>query len=1280
MKRIPLESDGLASDVGCCDVVFIEERPFVRWRLRSALILFSSFLACLALGSSASLLAEAANGEHEQRSSTGAIDSVALAPPTPAPDGGKRFEKMSADRTSVTFVHQWTPPDRYKANVDRSSAGGGTAIGDYDGDGRADIYLSRPFGGGRLYRNLGDFRFEDATTQAGLAGDTAWGAGCSFVDIDGDGDLDLYVCGFDCPNRLFINQGNGTFREQAKDFGLDFNGSSITMAFADYDNDGDMDGYLVTNRPYVSQEMATLTKKAIGAQLIRRGKQLYMPEKYRDFIDLLPRPTGKFVLITAGQIDHLFRNNGDGTFTDVSEQAGMSGHDMGLSATWWDYNEDGYPDLYVANDFYGPDRLYRNNRDGTFTDVIAVSIPHTPWYSMGVDVADINNDGRLDLFSSDMSGTTHYKQKLAMGDMESQGWFLEFGQPRQYMRNALYLNTGADRFMEAAQMAGLPNSDWTWSPKFADFDNDGWVDLFISNGMTGDYFNADLMAANRHQDKEHKKTPPLKRDTNLAMKNLGDLQFQSVASEWGLDHTGVSFGAAVADLDGDGHLDLVVNNFEQEASVYRNHGREVERRVMLRLKGTVGNRFGIGALVRIETTAGLQVRYLSLASGFASANEPLVHFGLGEVNAIDKLTVRWPSGAVQTFESLPADHFYTITEPTAAPTSMTHSTAAPQTIFVRSDRLPSIRHRETPYDDFAREPLLPNKLSQLGPCLAMGDIDDDGHDDLFVGGAAGQRGRLYVRRGERFEPHNDPLLSGADEPFHGDRASEDMGALFFDVEGDGDLDLYVVSGGVECEPQAQVLADRLYINDGRGQFSKASESQLPEVRDSGSCVVAADFDRDGDLDLFVGSRVVPGQYPLAPHSRLLRNDSADAQPRLTDVTDALAPGLQTTGLVTGAIWSDADGDGWLDLLVTHEWGPVKFYRNAQGRLVDQTAAAGLAERLGWCNGVSAGDVDRDGDVDYVVTNFGHNTKYHPTPEHPAAIYYGDFDGSGRRQIVEAKKQDENYLPVRGKSCSQNAMPFLSDKFPTYHDFALAGLEEIYTPKLLEESLHLEVNSLASGVLLNDGQGHFTFEPLPRLAQIAPSFGSALVDINGDGRLDLVLAQNFFGPQRETGRMDGGLSLLLMGDGHGRFEPVWPSASGIIVPQAATSLVATHLDDDNRPDLLLGVNDGELIAYENRLDVAHEHLRVRLVGQSPNPQAIGARVLLGLSDGAQQIAEVHAGGGYLSQASPTLTFGLGDAQPTQLVIRWPTGRTTTHDLHHQRERHDAVIVINQPASQ
>ena len=1197
-------------------------------------------------------------------SASGGIEAEELAERS-GPAGKRSFDLLDSDQTGIDFVHHWVSPETRSFTFGQVFMGCGIAIGDYDGDRRPDLYLCRAQGGDRLYRNLGAFRFEDVTERAGLKDDDYWGMTGTFADINNDGHLDLYICGYDATNKLFVNQGDGTFKDEAAAFELDFRGASVIMAFADYDLDGDLDGYLLTNHihPGDGDEQAGSTFRKMEI----RDSRLAYEEAHREQ-GYLTYPSSRrgHYFDAAGQYDHLYRNNGDGTFTDVTRQAGIDGNYYGLSVTWWDYNADGRPDLYVANDYAGPDALYRNNGDGTFTDVIQTAMPHTPWYSMGSNVADLNNDGHFDYMGSDMSGSNHYKQKMGMGDMEKFAWFLSHPTPRQYMRNALYVNTGRGRFMEAAYLAGLADTDWTWAIKFADFDSDGWVDLFVSTGMSRDWTNSDLVMQSRGRRNRWElwRDQPPRREANFAFRNLGDLRFKDVSASWGLDYFGVSLGAALGDLDSDGDLDIVVNNFEEPPGVLRN-GSEDGNLVKIRLLGTDGNRFGVGATVRIETAQGQQSRYFTPYRGFASTDEPVIHFGLGEAEKIKRLTVHWPGGPEQVFEDLPANRFYTITEPAGGTPEKRPAPTDPE-LFAESAALASLQHVEAPYQDFRRQPLLPNKLSQLGPGLAWGDVDGDGDEDVFLSGAAGRMGLLHINDGQG------KFRWGPLEPFAADKEAEGMAPLFFDADGDRDLDLYVVNGGYEFDPGDSRLQDRLYLNDGSGRFTRAPDDALPDLRQGGSCAAAADFDRDGDLDLFVGGRLLPGNYPATPRSYLLRNEGG----RFVDATEEAAPFLVYPGLVTSGLWSDATGDGWVDLLVTLEWGPVKLYRNDGGQLVDMTDDSGLAERSGWWNGIAGGDVDGDGDIDYVATNFGLNTKYHATVDKPAQAYYGDMDGSGRMRFVEAEYEGETLFPIRGKSCSTAATPMLGEKFGTFSDFAVASLQDIYTPQCLLEAYYLEANTLESGVWVNRGDGRFEFRALPRLAQISPGFGVSLEDVDGDGHLDLYLVQNFFSPQAETGHMDGGVSLLLRGRGDGSFSPVWPDRSGLVVPGDAMGLSSVDLNQDGWVDFAVSVNDGPVQTFVNQGHTENRTVRIRLRGAGGNPTGAGAWVTVEHADGSKQVREVYAGGSYLSQSGSDLHFGLGSIPRVKAVeVRWPNGKTSRHPLADDQR----FIALDEPAS-
>ena len=1179
------------------------------------------------------------------------IQSTPLTRDASPVDASTRFLQLDSKATGIVLSTAATSRLAEKKIAEstmyfREDSYSAIAIADLNQDQRPDIIITHPYGGMQLFQNQGDLRFKDVTREAGLHAPDFWGRGANPADLDNDGDLDLFVAGNGEANRLYWNQGNSIF-EAATSHGLNHKDPNVCMAFADYDLDGDLDGYLVVGDTSGSDGFTEDFKMDVE---FRNGKAIIPPE-FQEVYDVLLHPQLGPQVVKVGQNDHLYRNNGDGTFTDVTKTAGISGPGWGLAASWLDYNHDGWPDIYVANDFYTPDKLYHNNGNGTFTDVIATVLPHTPWFSMGTDVADINNDGLMDFIGTDMSGSTHYKSKMGMGDMEKSSWFLTLPTPRQYMRNALYLNTGTHRFMEIAQMAGVANTDWTWTPKFADLDNDGWIDLFFTNGMTRDLTNSDYVnqaaALKTHAEKRaFWKSKGRKKDRNLAFRNHGDLRFESVGKAWGLDAARVSFGAATADLDGDGDLDLITTNLDEPVSVYRNQSVPGEHRVKIRLKGTQSNRWGVGARVELKAGGLKQLRYLNLTQGYISSSEPLLHFGLGKVARIDGLTVHWPSGVRQVLTNLAADRFYTITEPEKSEAPPPSPPLSPS--FISTDRLSSVVHREDTFDDFKLQPLLPNKLSQLGPGMAWADVDGDEDADLFTCGATDQASSLWLQQADgKFQ-------AARNNAFDFFAKQEDLSALFFEFNGDGAPDLYVVSGGSGYQAGSPFLHDRLYLNDGRGNFRMA-KSTTPRITDSGGPVAAADFDRDGDLDWFVGGRFVPGAWPTAPTSHLVQNEHGTST-RI--VTDERAPGLAAAGMVTAALWTDMDADGWIDLLVAHEWGAIRLWHNDKGTLREIPRTSGLPTHSGWWNGLAAGDVDNDGDMDFAASNFGLNTKYHASVNQPVIAHYGDMDGSGVPRFIEASYEQGTLFPVRGRSCSSRAIPGLAVQFPDFDSFARAPLIDIYPKHCLANALRLEVNTLESGVFLNDGSGRFTFKPLPRLAQTSPGFGLALTDVNEDGDLDLYMVQNFYGPQPETGHMDGGVSLLLYGNGDGTFEPIMPHRSGLVVPGDAKGLSLVDLNRDARPDFVVAINNGAMMSFERQMKETPNTLRLRLKGPPGNPTCIGTRVTVEFENGSKQTAEVRAGGSYLSQSYGPLIFTAGNRSVKGLRINWPNGQRSS----------------------
>ena len=1176
------------------------------------------------------------------------------------------FELLPGAATGIDLAHDFPTNAPFDWLTDQAS-GAGVCVGDYDDDGLPDIFITHHNRGNRLYRNLGRWRFADVTDKAGVGGAGRWCTGATFVDLDNDGRLDLCVCVFNGPNLLYLNQGDGTFKESAPLRGLDFSGASVMMAFADYDLDGSLDAYLVTHRLNVGTGygLPRSSKEAQNRAILQVGRtgQIRVNPPFEELFATMDKGNGRTELIIAGQRDYLYHNNGQGVFSVANTTARINGNDIGLAATWWDYNEDGLPDLYVSNDYRGPDRLYRNEGGGVFAEVAASALPHVPWASMGADVADIDNDGHLDFFAADMSGSTHFRRQISMLNLEKDRWFLESANPRQYPRNALYLNTGTGRMLEVAYLTGLANTDWTWSPKFGDLDNDGRIDLFLTTGMSRDFVDNDLMATHRERGGLVGAARPccVKPTGRIAIWGISNSKASARNGGW--IRSPPAMARPWPTWIGMGTWTWWSPTSARPVSVYRHTGT-AGHRVLLRLKGTRSNSWGVGSTVTAQTPAGTQTRYLSLTSGFASSNEtpPALRFGRrGEHRLPDGAVARWPTPVLcpSGRRLLLYDHR---THERGAPSANPGPRAHPVCPFR------ALCGRPSPGAAFRRF---------FAPAaLAL--------ETLPARSGLGRRrcGRRRFRGpllGWRRRARRPAVCAGRTRPFPGfprNRVSRRTRPVRTPAPassmptGTGRWTCTSCREASSANRAIRCCATGSISMTAAGHFRKAPQGALPDERDSGSVVAAADFDRDGDLDLFVGGRSIPGAYPLAAPSHLLVNDGG----KFTDRTADLAPDLRRLGMVTSAVWSDVNNDGWLDLLVTLEWGPIALFLNHQGRLDEATSAAGLAGWRGLWQGIAAGDVDGDGDIDYVVTNLGLNTRYHATPEFPALLYYGEFEESGTRHLVEAYYENGVLLPVRGKSCVAAAIPSLAARFATFASYARACLADIYPPPLLERARRFEAETLASGVLLNDGAGHFQFRPLPRLAQAAPGFGVALADFDGDGTPDLYLVQNFFSPQPETGRMDGGLSLLLRGNGDGTFAPIPPKQSGLLVPGDAKSLVVTDLNGDGWPDFVVGVNDGEPLAFENRGSPGNRPLTVRLAGKPGNPTAVGARVTLTRTDGRTRSAETGAGGGYLSQSSPLLTFGLGETNQVRAIhVRWPNGViTSATPIPEQR-----ALILSQP---
>jgi len=1011
--------------------------------------------------------------------------------------------------------------------------GGGVAIGDLTGDALPEVVLTSNQDGPKLYLNVGHFQFRDITKEAGIAEHDRWATGVTLADVNGDGKLDIYVChaglkpGALRANTLYVNQGmtDGIprFKEMAAQYGLADTGYSTQAAFFDYDGDGDLDMFLIRNSP---RPVSTIAIKNERNQ--------------RD-------PLGGH---------ELYRNDGT-RFVDVSERAGIYGPEIGfgLGVAVGDVNRDGRPDVYVANDFFERDYLYLNNGNGTFREVLEDALPVSSYFSMGVDIADIDNDGWPDIYTSDMLPedddrlkTTQSFEPWTLYDAKAHDGF-----DHQLMRNMLQHNNGNGTFSDLAWQAGVARTDWSWAALIADFDLDGNKDIFVTNGLAKDVTSQDYIAflsqdqtllAATHGGKERVDFTSLinaMTSTKLpdyAFRNNGDLTFAKVSAAWGLDRPSFSNGAAYGDLDGDGAPDLVVNNVNDEAFVYRNNARTelpANRYLQVMLEGDSANPFAVGARVTLRSGNSQFVQELQPTRGFQSSVDYTLTLGVGSIDTLDSVTVDWPDGRASRMTHVATNQLIRLTQADARSQPPNRPTAQPPLFQEVTGQVGlDFVHHENDFVDFNREPLIPRMVSREGPFVTVGDVNRDGLDDFFIGGAKGQHSALYIQR------PNGTFVATNQQLFAADAISEDLGAAFFDANGDGNLDLYVVTGGNEFSDLAPALEDRLYLGDGHGRFSKTTR-MLPLLFGSGSRIaVSKDY-------LFVGGRVVPGRYGITPQSTLLKNDGRG---HLTDVTARVAPELARVGMVTDALWADVDHDGRLDLIVVGEWMPITVFRNT-GTKFERLAVRGLEHSAGWWNRIIAGDFNGDGRPDFVLGNFGLNTRLHASLAEPARMYVKDFDGNGfPEQIVTLYElatvsQDRKSLPLALRDELTNALPYLKPRYPKYSDYAGQTVAQILG-SALNDAVVKQAETFATTLALSNRDGSYTLVPLPSEAQIAPVYGVLAGDFNHDGNVDLLLAGNFSGVQPEIGSMMASYGLMLRGNGRGGFTPLYGDQSGFVV--------------------------------------------------------------------------------------------------------------------------------------
>ena len=1044
-----------------------------------------------------------------------------------------QFTKLSTAETGIDFKNGLTETHKYNYfTYPYMYLGGGVSTGDINNDGLEDIFFTGNMVSNKLYLNKGDLQFEDISESAGIVGDERWYSGTTFVDINQDGYLDIYcsVNGKNPPhnNVLYINNGDNTFTEKAAEYGIDCDGHSMQSTFFDYDKDGDLDLY-VANYPPTSF-VAPVPYYA------------YMQENHE-----------------LKDSDRLYRNDG-GTFTDVTVEAGLSNFGLSLGVVASDVNGDGYTDIFVSNDFNAPDFLFINNQDGTFTNQIDTSLQQTSFFGMGADIADFNNDGHMDIFQLDMSAEDNFRSKANMSSMDPDAFYqsVNMGLHHQYMQNSLQLNNGNEAgelplFSNVARLAGVSSTDWSWGGLLADFDNDGWKDLFVTNGIRRDVNNKDFYGKYRdffdklenspeYENKEEEvgllnylDELPSQKLSNYMFHNTKDLTFVKKSKEWGFEEKTFSNGVAYSDLDNDGDLDLVINNLEDIASVYRNNSTNTNQ-LTIDLDGN-GEVLPNNSKVAIYTTDGIQVQEHNLVRGYLSSVSPLLHFGLGSVNKVDSVLVTWPNGKMTKLTDVGANQKlsiqYTPGQTQIANLKKTHE---PQKLFQAIKDTTLTLHQENPFDDFDIEILLPHKNSTLGPALATGDLNNDSIDDYIIGSSIGTHAKVFLQdqKGDFTELEVPDLAA--------DKYYEDLGILIFDADDDGDNDFYIASGGNEFSAGSKGYEDRFYENLGNNNFQR-NKSAIPDTKISGLDVTASDYDHDGDLDLFVGGRLIPKKYPYPADSHILENVSDASGPKFVPATEKVLPELKSLGLVTASNWVDFDNDGWEDLVVVGEWMPIKFYKNMKGTFKDVSEELLDDPLSGWWFDVQKGDFDNDGDQDLIVGNLGKNYKYQASVEAPFKIYLNDFDLNDKADIVLSYKKGDTEFPVRGRQCSSEQMPAIKNKFKDYNSFASASLNQIYTSKMLEESLSYGITSFASIYLENDG-GKFSAKPLPQLAQLSSINKFVVKDFDSDGHLDAVLAGNLYNAEVETPRNDASFGLFLKGDGAGNFNAQTMMESGL----------------------------------------------------------------------------------------------------------------------------------------
>jgi hypothetical protein len=1077
-------------------------------------------------------------------------------------DSSKLFTRLDESRTGIDFRNQLFENDAFNVlNYIYFYNGGGVAIGDINNDGLPDILFTGNMVKNRLFLNKGNFKFEDITAKSGIADEQGWCTGATMVDINGDGKLDIYICrsADGNPERrknlLYINNGDLTFTEKGEEYGLADAGYSTQAVFFDYDKDGDLDMFLINH------SLHQYTTGAIENASWREQKNKdFACKLYRnDWNEKLHHPV----------------------FTDVSAEAGINANVLtfGLGVVVSDFNNDGWPDIYASNDFNEPDYLFINNKNGTFSEKLRSSMDQVSLYSMGCDAADFDNDGLVDILTLDMLPEDNKTQKMHSGSENFDKFQMLFrkGFYYQYSRNMLQKNNGDGTFSEMGQLAGVSNTDWSWSALFSDFDNDGYKDIFISNGYVKDYTDMDFIKYTMDKSildkgtgqktavEDYIKRMPDNQLPSYFFQNNGNLTFVNKSKQWGLDQNAVSAGSAYADLDNDGDMDLIVNNTNGFAGVFKNNNETINKTNYLRvaLHGDAKNGTGIGSKVKLFCRGQQYLQEQFPVRGFQSSVDQVLVFGLGKNTVIDSVIVIWPNDRMQKLLNVKTNQTLNLDIANAKDKWVYDSPDQLKHTYFSAASLPSsMQHRERDFNDFSLQRLLTSYLSKQGPCMAVADVNKDGLPDIFFGGGRNQPAQLFTQAA------NGMFIASRQPAFIQDSMYEAGAAIFFDADNDGDMDLYISSSGYDLDEHSKLLKDRLYINDGKGNFSR-STIPLPEMPFSKSCIKAADINGDGYLDLFIGGRVVPGKYPLSPGSRILLNDG---EGKFTDATASVAPALENLGMVTDAVWMDINGDKKPDLIVVGEYMPIKVFINRNGKLIDESDSYIHFASSGWWNTILAEDMDGDGDLDLVIGNMGLNTQFRASKQEPVSLYYKDFDGNGFIDPIFCYYINGTSYPALSRDDLTDQIPSLKKKFLEYKDYSNATINDVFTPDQLKDAGLLQAVEMRTIYLENQGVKGFALHELPVEAQFSPVYAITSMDVNKDGKKDLILAGNNSWTRIRYGRYNANHGTVLIGDGHGNFKYLPQPQSGISVRGDVKSMAQIN------NELIFGINNQPAKAY------------------------------------------------------------------------------------------------------